>query len=331
MKNKNLKKFKLIIVTLILSIAINSITMLIIPLESLAASCTINTVLGDVTIKTDATRLKAGDIIPIEIHIGGENIIHFSGYFNYDKNKFKKINVDTDIEKPRGWGVAEGEETENGTEIFIYSQGNSYSCSNCLLATIYLTVLEDTDKMDFSIKYINLVNSNFEDNMDEEYNFPDISLEVTDNEVTDNEEKIYMASEIYKIGNNDINNYEDGDEYISRVVRNTTKEVFISNLKTNGTVRIMKQDGTELEENELVGTDMTLEVIKGEEKIELKIAVMGDLSGEGEVTAQDLSRIKDVLLENDTLKDVYFIAADFEEVNEIKTSYLSEINHMCLE
>lgn len=326
MKNNSIKKLKLIIITLILSIAIQSLTFLILPLESLAASSTINTVLGDVTLKTDATKLNAGDIIPIEIYIGGENIVQFYGWLNYDKKKFKEINVDTDVEKPRGWGVMQGEETENGTEIFIYSQGNSYACSNCLLATIYFTVIEDADIADFSIKSVNIVNSSFEDNMDEDDNLPDISLRVIGNN-----EKLQLSSETYKIGNNDINNYEDGDEYISRVVRNTTKETFVSNLKTNGTIRILKQDGTELGENELVGTDMTLEVTKDDEKIELKIAVMGDLSGDGTVTAQDLSRIKDVLLEKDTLKGAYFVAVDFEEVNEIKTSYLSEINHMCLE
>lgn len=325
MKSNSIKKLKLIIITLILSIAIQSLTFLILPLESLAASSTINTVLGDVTLKTDATRLKAGDIIPVEIYIGGENIIHFSGHFNYDKDKFKEINVDTDIEKPRGWGVVQGEETENGTEIFIYSQGNSYACSNCLLATIYFTVIEDTDVADFSIKFVNIVNSNFEDNMDEDYNLPDISLKVIGNN-----EELQLSSEIYKIGNNDINNYEDGDEYISRVVRNTTKETFISNLETNGTVRILKQDGTELGENELVGTGMTLEVTKDEEKIELQIAVMGDLSGEGKVTATDLSILNQTIIGEITLKDEYKIAADFDENNNLTATDLSVLNQMLL-
>lgn len=329
MKNNSIKKLKLIIITLILSITIQGLTFLILPLKSLAASSTINTLLGDVTLKTDATRLKAGDIIPIEIYIGGDNIIQFSGYLNYNKDKFKKINVDTDIEKPRGWGVLEGSETEYGTEIFIYSMGNNYAYSKGLLATIYFTVLEDTDMEDFTIRFVNIVNSNFEDNMDEDYNLPDISLKVIGNNNT--EEDLYLSSETYKIGDNDINNYEKGDKYISRVVKNTTKETFISNLKTNGTVKIIKQDGSELGENELVGTGMTIKITKEEEKIELKIAVMGDLSGEGQVTAQDLSTLNQRILEIVTLENEYKIAADLDENNNLTVTDLSEMNYMCLE
>ena len=90
--------------------------------------------------------------------------------------------------------------------------------------------------------------------------------------------------------------YKVGDKYISRISKETTLNNFISNLKTNGTVKVVKEDGTELDESELVGTGMTLIITKEEEKIELKIAVMADLDGNGKVTATDLSTVNKIVL-----------------------------------
>lgn len=143
-------------------------------------------------------------------------------------------------------------------------------------------------------------------------------------------EKLYLSSEIYKIGNKDINNFEEGDKYISRVEEETTKETFTSNLKTNGTITIIKEDGTELEENELVGTGMTLKVTKDEENIELKIAVMGDLSGDGKVTATDLSTLNQTVLNIITLENEYKIAADLDENENLTVTDLSTLNMMLL-
>ena len=43
---------------------------------------------------------------------------------------------------------------------------------------------------------------------------------------------------------------------------------------------------------------MILQVSNEKEKLEFKIAVMGDLSGDGKVTAQDLSTINKSILKN---------------------------------
>ena len=157
----------------------------------------------------------------------------------------------------------------------------------------------------------------------------DITMENTDPEPTPGE-KLYLSTEIYKIGNSDINNYEDGDKYISRVEKETTKEEFIENLKTNGTIRIKKHDGTELGANELVGTGMTIEVTKEEEKIELQIAVMGDLDGNGKVTATDLSTLNQTILKMVTLENEYKIAGDLDENEKITATDLSTLNKMLL-
>ncbi len=139
-------------------------------------------------------------------------------------------------------------------------------------------------------------------------------------------EELYLSSKPYKIGDNDIDKYEDGDKYISRVQRETTKEEFISNLDTNGDITILKADGTQLGENELVGTGMTLVVTKDDEKIELKIAVMGDVDGNGKVTISDFATINKVLAKISTLKNEYKIAGDLDENGNITISDFATIN-----
>lgn len=143
-------------------------------------------------------------------------------------------------------------------------------------------------------------------------------------------EKLYLSSEPYKIGNNDIDNYEVGDKYISRVVKETTLENFKYNLDTNGKIRVLKEDGTELKDGELVGTGMTLEVTKDKEKIELKIAVIGDVSGDGKVTVTDLSTINQTVLGVVKLQNEYKIAADLDENDNITVTDLSTENKMIL-
>lgn len=143
-------------------------------------------------------------------------------------------------------------------------------------------------------------------------------------------DELYLSSDTYKIGDNDIENYEDGDLYISRVVYNTTKEEFISNLDTNGDIIILKPDGTELQDGELVGTGMTLNVTKDTDVIDLQIAVMGDLDGNGKVTPTDLSAMNHVILKTVTLENEYFIAADMDENGKVSATDLSEENRIII-
>lgn len=150
-------------------------------------------------------------------------------------------------------------------------------------------------------------------------------------EQPDPTQPLYLSSDIYKIGNTDIKNYEVGDKYISRVEKETTLDVYMENLHTNGHIKVVKQDGiTELTDNELVGTGMTLIVTKDEEKIELKIAVMGDLSGDGKVTAQDLSTLNQSILKTlpTPLENEYKIAGDLDENENITATDLSTILKM---
>ena len=140
-----------------------------------------------------------------------------------------------------------------------------------------------------------------------------------------------FRSETYKIGDNDINNYEEGDKFISKVNATTTLENYKNNLKTNGTIKVIKQDGTELADDEFVGTGMTLQVTKDEEKIELQIAVMGDLDGNGKITATDLAMINQTVLGETELENEYALAGDFDENKKFTATDLAQLNQILLE
>ena len=385
MIENNLRNIEIVTIILILFLIVQSI---IFPSKATNTNiCTIDTVLGEVTLEATETSLRAGDIVPIRIDIKGKNIINFYGYLNYDKTKFKEIDFEKDIEVPQGWSAVEGEDTEFGKEIFISADRNKYERSNSSIAIINFVVKEDTNVADFSIREVYIANTDFEDNLDEEGNLPsmelhigsdteespllpekpeepdipikepeepDNSIEGSDNldnqtdetEIPNNPTEepqdpdninnpsildIYLSSETYKIGKDDIENYEYGDQYISRIEKETTKEECINSLKTNGTIKIIKQDGEELQDGELVGTGMTIEVTKDNEKIELKIAVMGDLNGDGKVTPTDLSTVNQLILKIVELGNEYKIAADLDENEDITVTDLSTINKVLLE
>ena len=133
-------------------------------------------------------------------------------------------------------------------------------------------------------------------------------------------EELYCKSNEYKIEN----------EYISKIEKEKTKKEFVKTLKTNGAIKILKQDGKELNENEFVGTGMILEITKNDEKIQLTIAIMGDLSGDGKVTAQDLSTINKCILGILELENQHKKAADLDENDKLTVTDLSEVNKMIL-
>lgn len=142
-------------------------------------------------------------------------------------------------------------------------------------------------------------------------------------------EKLYLNSEKYKIGENDIDNYEVGDIYLDKIEPNTTVKEFIKNCNTNGTIKIISGN-KELENDDLIGTNMEIIVTKDEEKIQLTAVVMGDLDGNGKVTATDLSTLNQVLLKMIQIKNAELKAADLDDNQKLTATDLSTINNTIL-
>lgn len=291
----------------------------------------------------DMTNYETDKTIELTIKIKNldEKISYFDGYIEYDKNVFEEVEYK--------------DFTNNYDEETLSYFNYSSKASKIVMEFEKDIEVEEVFKLKLKVKdtiqeikeaYFKLeYGSAYSYDVDKTTDFEDVikifSYEIEEpnpdikpNPTPDPEptpgERLYLSTEIYKIGNNDIENYKEGDKYISRIERETTKEEFITNLKTNGTIRILKHNGTELGENELVGTGMTLEVTKDEEKIELQIAVMGDLDGNGKITATDLSTLNQTILKIVTLENEYMIAGDLDENEKITATDLSTLNKMLL-
>ena len=261
-------------------------------------------------------------------------ISSFTAYFHYDTNIFEEIrndNITTSVSEDKVDTIVYSNTTNKITIYYVEDIENINK-----ICTIKLK-LKENDNIN-NIKSFVTSLGKVETYTEETENLTDydtISKTTELNKQPDptpnpTPEALYLSSEIYKIGNNDIKKYEVGDKYISRVIEKTTLEKYIANLKTNGTIKVLKTDGTELQKGEYVGTGMTLQVTKDKEKIELQIAVMGDLDGNGKVTITDLSVLNQTLLQTTTLENEYKIAADLDENNNITVTDLSTINKMLL-
>ena len=300
-----------------------------------------------IEILADTTNYEQDKTIDITLSLKNmdKNISYLDAYVDYDENVFQEVdakdftnNLDEDT-------LSYFSYSKSAKKIVIEFTDDTKVDTICKLK---LKVLDTVDSIDKA--YIDINNAScycYDD--DETYDLgsasrvfeqkpdqpdqpdqPDKPDDKPDQPDNPDKDKLYLSSNVYKIGNNDIKNYENGDKYISRVTKETSLKDYINNLKTNGTIKVTKEDGTQLTEDELVGTGMTLIVTKDNEKIELKIAVSGDLNGDGKVTATDLSTLNQTVLKIVTLKDEYKIAADLDENDNITATDLSTENKMVL-
>lgn len=285
----------------------------------------------EVTLKTkEETKLIKGNNVEISIDLkllNEEKVNGIQLLIKYDKSILKLNEEKSFVPSTETRWDYPTTSNYNGEIGFITTRNEERANLSGEICNLVFEVLETTDSTKIEMEE---VYCSFIEKLMYAKDFTlDITTKNTDPEPTP-EDKLYLSTEIYKIGNNDIKNYENGDKYISRIEKETTKEKFIGNLKTNGTIKIIKHDGTELGSNELVGTGMTIVVTKEKEKIELQIAVMGDLDGNGKVTATDLSTLNQTIQKIVTLENEYMIAGDLDENEKITATDLSTLNKMLL-
>ena len=139
---------------------------------------------------------------------------------------------------------------------------------------------------------------------------------------------LYLSSRTYKVGEKDIDNYEDGDIYLDKIRPETTLSEFIDNCITNGKITVINQDGKVLRNSDYVGTNMTIKVTKDDEEITMTAVVMGDLSGDGRTTAQDLATLNQAVLGmlDKELEGAVFKAADIDDNMRLTATDLSAVN-----
>lgn len=278
-----------------------------------------------IEITKDMTNYKKDKTIELTISLKNmkNKISYIEAYIDYDKEIFEEVtskdfsnslNVDT---------LSYFSYSNKANKIVVEFDEDTEVTELCKLKLKVLDNIEDISTTKFKVSYGNC----YSYNDDKTIEFGDVTETFAEN---NDEEKLYLSTEKYKIGENNIKDYEDGDKYISRITKETKLKDYINNLKTNGEITVTKEDGTKLTEEEYVGTGMKLTVTKDKEKIELKISVSGDLNGDGKVTATDLSTINQTILKTTKLENEYKLAADLDENNNITATDLSTLNKMLL-
>lgn len=256
-------------------------------------------------------KIEAGNTITINIGIKEvkKEIDTIVATLEYDRDIFEEV-TENDIEIQNNWSYPIYN-SEDG--IFMIDKTDS-TTNDELIMKVTLKVKEGITEEKATIKLTDIEVSGLGKEIAAN------TEEIFEIGNPDKTEKLYLTSEIYKIS----------DQYVSRVNAETNLKDYINNLKTNGQITITKEDGTKLTEDEYVGTGMKLTVTKDEEKIELKIAVSGDLNGDGKVTATDLSTMNQAILKTITLENEYKLAGDLDENDKITATDLSTINNTIL-
>ena len=313
-----------------------------------------NNNLPTIRLQTDVTEIKKDQKIPIEIFVtdGDQKVSGLDVLIDYNKDLFYDLTEDdfkTDLKTETFSYEANSDPTgKYGNFIILLSEGKEIK--NEIIATIYLTPKVDIPTNGQKVQMLRIFDGliTYEDSSNADFLGQDISGWPSAEEL----EKLYLNTDIYKIGEGNINQYEEDDRYISKVEPLTTLSSFKSNLVTNGNIKVLKPDGTELEdvENKYVGTGMTLVVTKDEgtdkeQKIKLKISVKGDVAmskqegdtsdenlkcGDGQVTMIDINRVNLVCINKIDLEDEFKIAADMNENGNISIIDLLKMNFIVI-
>ncbi len=278
-----------------------------------------------IEITKDMTNYENDKTIELTISLKNmkNKISYIEAYIDYDKEIFEEVTSKDFSNSLNENTLSYFSYSNKANKIVVEFDEDTEVTELCKLKLKVLDNIEDISTTKFKVSYGNC----YSYNDDKTIEFGDVTETFAEN---NDEEKLYLSTEKYKIGENNIKDYEDGDKYISRITKETKLKDYINNLKTNGEITVTKEDGTKLTEEEYVGTGMKLTVTKDKEKIELKIAVSGDLNGDGKVTATDLSTINQTILKTTKLENEYKLAADLDENNNITATDLSTLNKMLL-
>lgn len=278
-----------------------------------------------IEITKDMTNYEKDKTIELTISLKNmkNKISYIEAYIDYDKEIFEEVTSKDFSNSLNEDTLSYFSYSNKANKIVVEFDEDTEVTELCKLKLKVLDNIEDISTTKFKVSHGNC----YSYNDDKTIEFGDVTETFAEN---NDEEKLYLSTEKYKIGENNIKDYEDGDKYISRITKETKLKDYINNLKTNGEITVTKEDGTKLTEEEYVGTGMKLTVTKDKEKIELKIAVSGDLNGDGKVTATDLSTINQTILKTTKLENEYKLAADLDENNNITATDLSTLNKMLL-
>ena len=115
--------------------------------------------------------------------------------------------------------------------------------------------------------------------------------------------------------------YVIDEEFISRILSNTTVSEFKENVECNREIIITDKDGNELDEDYVIGTGMTLKA----DTLEFKLVVIGDINEDGRISVTDIAQLKLHYIEQEILTEMNLMAADINGDGKISISDVAEL------
>ena len=115
------------------------------------------------------------------------------------------------------------------------------------------------------------------------------------------------------------------DQFLTQITLNTTVNDLKNNITTKQQIMIFNQSNEEITEGDKIGTGMIVKIGDAEEYI---MIVTADLSGDGNITALDLSKMKLHIVNTKPLDKPYELAADMNENGTITAVDLSQLQNI---
>ena len=284
--------------------------------------------------ETEDKVYQKDDIVTLEVKISnpnkiGINVFSFALDFDKDILELNKVYDEEedeyvqDIKAYKSWEMNYDEEINSVT----LTRSDLYKNDNERICKINFKV-----KKDFKESNMNIIGIESAGGAIDSYTQEDKQIELKGNEQTEPEEDLYLKTEKYKIGEEDTNNYTNGDKYIYRVSPNTQISEFINNLSTNGNISVYSANGEEQTNyDELVGTGMILKISKDNQTIELIISVLGDINENGKVGGDTLTELRGILYENMEVDELFIKSLDINGNKTIEAEDLTLIRGVLYE
>lgn len=103
--------------------------------------------------------------------------------------------------------------------------------------------------------------------------------------------------------------YEVSEDVVKGLSAGTDVETFVSNVSTEGTVKVYNKNGAALSDTDALGTGAVVKVFDGEEVVKTyTLVVKGDVNGDAKITGVDYAMIKRHILNVNELQGVYYDA-----------------------
>jgi len=119
------------------------------------------------------------------------------------------------------------------------------------------------------------------------------------------------------------------DNILTGIGFETSKESFLTKITTNGQVKFLDINGNELT-GELLGTGTKIIIEKEEQKQEYTLLIYGDVTGDGKISPSDYVKVKNKILDKETMDEIFILASDVTKDNNISPSDYVKIKNTIL-